>query len=67
MLQHPDKQEYKEFLDELYDIYQQAVRFQKDRRGRVGRKAVVTATARANSRTVYQNGRGDRSPADSCP
>ena len=39
MLQHPERQEYKEFLDELYDIYQQAVRFQKDRRGRVGRKA----------------------------
>ena len=39
MLQHPDTQEYKEFLDELYDIYQQAVRVQKDRRLSVGRKA----------------------------
>lgn len=39
MLQHPEQQEYKEFLDELYDIYQQAVRFQKDRRLTVGRKA----------------------------
>ena len=39
MLQHPEKQEYKEFLDELYDIYQQAVRFQKDRRLSASRKA----------------------------
>ncbi len=39
MLQHPARQEYKDFLDELYDIYQQAVRFQKDRRLTVGRKA----------------------------
>ncbi len=39
MLQHPEQQEYKEFLDELYDIYQQAVRSQKDRRLTVGRKA----------------------------
>ena len=39
MLQNPELQEYKEFLDELYDIYQQAVRFQKDRRLSVGRQA----------------------------
>ena len=39
MLQNPERQEYKEFLDELYDIYQQAVRFQKDRRLSVGRQA----------------------------
>jgi len=31
-LQHPDEKQYARFLDELYAIYQQAVRYQKDRR-----------------------------------
>ena len=37
MLQHPDEAAYKLFLDELYAIYQQAIRWQKDRRLTVGR------------------------------
>ncbi len=41
MLQNPDEVEYKEFLDELYRIYQQAIRFQKDHRLSVGRRAKV--------------------------
>ena len=40
-LQHPEQVEYKEFLDQLYQIYQQAIRFQKDRRLSVGRAAKV--------------------------
>ncbi len=67
MLQNPEQQEYKKFLDELYDIYQQAVRFQKDRRLSVGRKAIVPATTRANSLSLYQRGRIVRATADSGP
>jgi transposase len=37
MLQHPDERQYAVFLEELYDIYQQAVRFQRDQRLSVGR------------------------------
>ena len=37
MLQHPEQTEYKVFLDDLYRIYQQAVRWQKDQRLSVGR------------------------------
>jgi hypothetical protein len=37
MLQHPDEATYKQFLDELYAIYQQAIRWQKDQRLTVGR------------------------------
>jgi hypothetical protein len=37
MLQHPEETAYKTFLDELYRIYQQAVRWQKDQRLSVGR------------------------------
>jgi transposase len=37
MLQHPDEREYAAFLEELYAIYQQAVRFQRDQRLSVGR------------------------------
>ena len=41
MLQHPAEVSYKLFLDELYEIYQQAVRWQKDRRLTVGRAEKV--------------------------
>ena len=41
MLQHPDERQYSQFLEELYDIYQQAVRFQRDRRLSRGRKEKV--------------------------
>ena len=37
MLQHPNEATYKQFLDELYAIYQQAIRWQKDQRLTVGR------------------------------
>jgi transposase len=37
MLQHPDEAAYRLFLDELYAIYQQAIRWQKDQRLTVGR------------------------------
>ncbi len=37
MLQHPEQTEYKAFLDDLYRIYQQAVRWQNDQRLSVGR------------------------------
>lgn len=40
-LQHPEKTEYALFLDELYDIYQQAVRWQQDQRLSVGRAEKV--------------------------
>ena len=40
-LQHPDQVEYQAFLEQLYQIYQQAIRFQKDRRLSVGRAAKV--------------------------
>ncbi|MGD1865795.1 MAG: transposase [Phormidesmis sp.] len=41
MLQHPDEAAYKLFLDELYDIYQQAIRWQKDQRLTIGRAEKV--------------------------
>jgi transposase len=41
MLQHPDERQYSQFLEALYDIYQQAVRFQRDRRLSRGRKDKV--------------------------
>ena len=41
MLQHPAEDEYKAFLDELYRIYQQAVRWQKDQRLSTGRAEKV--------------------------
>ena len=41
MLQHPTEDEYKRFLDELYRIYQQAVRWQKDQRLSTGRAEKV--------------------------
>ena len=42
MLQHPEHTEYKAFLDDLYRIYQQAVRWQKDQRLSTGRADKVT-------------------------
>lgn len=39
MLQHPEEATYKTFLDELYRIYQQAVRWQQDQRLSTGRAA----------------------------
>lgn len=41
MLQHPDDPQYAKFLEELYNIYQLAVRCQRDRRLTVGRKDKV--------------------------
>lgn len=41
MLQHPTEQSYRQFLDELYDLYQQAVRWQQDKRLSVGRAQKV--------------------------
>jgi hypothetical protein len=41
MLQHPEQRQYSQFLEALYDIYQQAVRFQRDRRLSRGRKDKV--------------------------
>jgi len=41
MLQHPDEAAYKQFLDELYAVYQQAIRWQKDQRLTVGRAEKV--------------------------
>ena len=41
MLQHPEEATYKTFLDELYCIYQQAVRWQQDQRLSTGRAAKV--------------------------
>ena len=38
-LQHPADKQYAAFLDELCEIYRQAVRFRKDRRLSVGREA----------------------------
>jgi transposase len=40
-LEHPQQAEYATFLDQLCEIYQQAVRFQKDRRLSVGRNQKV--------------------------
>ncbi|MEO1523492.1 MAG: transposase [Cyanobacteria bacterium J06633_2] len=42
MLQHPEVPQYQTFLDTLYRIYQQAVRWQKDQRLSVGRADKVT-------------------------
>lgn len=36
-LQHPDEKQYATFLDELFSIYQEAVRYQKDGRLSIGR------------------------------
>lgn len=41
MLQHPTESVYGEFLDELYELYQQAIRWQKDQRLSVGRAQKV--------------------------
>jgi hypothetical protein len=41
MLQHPTEPTYRQFLDDLYDLYQQAVRWQKDKRLTVGRAQKV--------------------------
>lgn len=40
-LQHPDEKQYAQFLDELFSIYQEAVRCQKDGRLSVGRAQKV--------------------------
>jgi Transposase IS66 family len=37
MLQYPNELHYRQFFDELYDLYQQAVRWQQDQRLTVGR------------------------------
>lgn len=37
MLQHPNEGHYRQFFDDLYALYQQAVRWQKDNRLTVGR------------------------------
>ena len=42
MLQHPKEPKYQIFLDDLYRIYQQAVRWQNDQRLSVGRADKVT-------------------------
>jgi transposase len=41
MLQNPTESVYREFLDDLYDLYQESVRWQKDQRLSVGRPAKV--------------------------
>lgn len=41
MLQHPGEGHYRQFFDELYELYQQAVRWQKDQRLSVGRTQKV--------------------------
>ena len=41
MLQHPHEGHYRQFFDELYELYQQAVRWQKDQRLSVGRTQKV--------------------------
>jgi hypothetical protein len=47
MLQHPTEPLYRQFLDDLYDLYQQAVRWQKDQCMSVGRaQKVVILQAR---------------------
>lgn len=40
-LQHPDEKQYATFLDELFSIYQEAVRYQKDGRLSIGRAQKV--------------------------
>jgi len=42
-LQHPDQKQYGAFLDELCSVYQQAVRYQKDRRLSICRAQKVCA------------------------
>lgn len=37
MLQHPHQGHYRQFFDDLYEVYQQAVRWQRDKRLTVGR------------------------------
>ncbi|HEY9618802.1 MAG TPA: transposase [Crinalium sp.] len=37
MLQHPNELHYRQFFDDLYELYQQAVRWQKEKRLTVGR------------------------------
>ncbi|MBD2158868.1 transposase [Leptolyngbya sp. PL-A3] len=37
MLQHPHEEHYRQFFDDLYELYQQAVRWQKDQRLSLGR------------------------------
>jgi hypothetical protein len=41
MLQHPSEGHYRQFFDDLYELYQQAVRWQKDQRLSVGRAQKV--------------------------
>lgn len=41
MLQHPGERHYRQFFDDLYELYQQAVRWQKDKRLSVGRTQKV--------------------------
>jgi hypothetical protein len=41
MLQHPSQGHYRQFFDDLYELYQQAVRWQKDKRLTVGRTQKV--------------------------
>ena len=41
MLQHPNDHHYRQFFDDLYAVYQQAVRWQKDKRLTVGRAPKV--------------------------
>ena len=41
MLQNPTELVYREFLDDLYDLYQRSVRWQKDQRLSVGRPQKV--------------------------
>jgi hypothetical protein len=41
MLQHPNESVYRQFLDDLYDLYQQAIRWQQDQRLTVGRTEKV--------------------------
>ncbi len=41
MLQHPNDHHYRQFFDDLYAVYQQAVRWQRDQRLSVGRALKV--------------------------
>jgi hypothetical protein len=41
MLQYPGERHYRQFFDDLYELYQQAVRWQKDQRLSVGRAQKV--------------------------
>lgn len=43
LLQHPTEPTYRQFFDDLYDLYQQAVRWQKDKRLTVGRAQKVNS------------------------